>query len=173
MIQRPLVIAAIVVGLAGCSSNPSTKSSTKSTSPSGSPAATAAPSPGSTAAPAKSAGKLSDCTAVKEAFASLNVNWQLVVQLPKQPNVAAWKDLPVGSLGSFADQVAAMRALEPYDPDAKASVEFLQGASDLVTSGLNGDESAKDAITTYLGSDLTKNLLRMVPLGQALTAAGC
>jgi hypothetical protein len=158
----------MVLVLAGCGSDAVSTKASRGSDAGSSTAATAATG-------LKSGGPLSaaECTTVKETFASLNVNWQLVTQLRDEPDIKQWADIPIGTLDKMSEQIAALRVLEPFAADAKPSLDFIQGAADIVAKGRGGDSAAPAELKGYLTGDVVTVLMKMTTLGPASDAAGC
>ncbi len=154
----------VVVIVGGCSSSPSTKG------------ATAAGGSVAPAAQGVAGGEklgTDKCTPILAAMASLSVNWQLATQLRDKADVTEWSNLPIGTLDKMGDQVAVLRALEPYGPDVKQTLDLVKTAGDIVVKGRSGDTAAPAALKALLPGELTTVLLKMAPLGQSLSDAGC
>jgi hypothetical protein len=49
----------------------------------------------------------------------------------------------------------------------------MSGANDIVARGLGGDANAQDDLKTYLGTDVTANVGKQLPLSIAYQNAGC
>jgi hypothetical protein len=156
------VVAAVII-TAGCSSSPVTKG------------ATAASAAGAAAQETATGDTLSTdkCTPLRSAMASLNVNWQLASQLRDKADVAEWSNLPIGTLDKMGEQVAVLRTLEPYGAEVKPTLDLVQSAGDIIVKGRNGDTAAPAALKDLLPGELTSVLLKMAPLGQSLSDAGC
>jgi hypothetical protein len=144
----------------------------------GGPAATAAPS----GADATSAGAETtqqaagggdvDCAAMKTALPDILVNWQLVIGLSNSPTTE-WPKIPLGSLPKFGDQLAVVKAGLSSDADAVASLDYMSGANDIVTRGMGGDAAAQADLAAYMGTDISANVGKQLPISLAFSKAGC
>jgi hypothetical protein len=161
---------AVLALIAGCSKD--LESSRKPTG-NGAVAQPTQPEPASPSQSAPPTVTEDRCTAMNEALAGLNINWQLVGQLQDQPDVRKWAGLPLGDLDKLGDQVAALRDLERRDPDAKAALDFVAGAGEIVAGGIGGDDSAPAALKQYLQGDLATVVLKTSPIAKAFGESGC
>lgn len=100
------------------------------------------------------------------------VNWQVVIGLSNS-DVASWATTPIGTLAQFGDQLKLLTAALGSDADAAASLKFMTGANDIVVRGVGGDASAKADLATYLGTDISANIQKQLPLSIAYNKAGC
>jgi hypothetical protein len=152
----------------GCSSSPAAKDVTAA---SAAGAASEAPSAGDKLPTDKLS--TDKCSPILAEMASLNVNWQLATQLRDKADVTEWSHLPIGTLDKMGEQVAALRVLEPYGADVKPTLDLIQSAGDIIAKGRGGDTAAPAALKALLPGELTSVLLKMAPLGQSLSEAGC
>jgi len=113
-----------------------------------------------------------DCAAVKDAYAKLIVNTQILVQLPNTADVAAWPT-DIGTMSEFGAQLEQLAAAVGSNADAAAAVAFYQGANDIAERGYGGDNTAVADLAAYLGTDLTAVISKQVPIGVALSTLGC
>jgi hypothetical protein len=126
---------------------------------------------GETTPPAASGGSV-DCAALKTNLAGILINWQVVLGLS---NVAAteWASTPIGSIGKFGDELAAVNAALGGEADAAASLTYMSGANDIVVRGVGGDSTAQADLTKYLGTDISANISKQIPLATAEEKVGC
>ncbi len=113
-----------------------------------------------------------DCAALKNALASMIVNWQVVIGLTGSP-VSEWSQIPLGTIAQFGDQLATITAGLGSDADAADALSFMSGANDIVERGLGGDTSAQADLTTFMGSDVTASIGKQIPISMAYSNAGC
>ncbi|HEY7627034.1 MAG TPA: hypothetical protein VH761_08195 [Ilumatobacteraceae bacterium] len=113
-----------------------------------------------------------DCAALKDALANLSINWQVVIGLTNSPS-AEWAQIPIGSVDQFGDELAVVTAGLGNDADAAAALSYMSGANDIVVRGLGGDETAQGELTNYLGTDITANVGKQLPISIAYQNAGC
>ena len=174
MLRHPLAAVAIICGVLGaCGSDkpaatvggsglaPTTLGSGGDASPSGADATQ----------PAQAGGN-ADCDALKTPLADILVNWQLVIGLSNSPT-SEWANIPLGSLPKFGDQLAAAKAGLGSDADAAAALEYMSGANDIVARGLGGDAAAQADLASYMGTDVTANVSKQLPISIAFQKAGC
>ena len=157
-----------LLGACGSSSSSGSGQPTRTTAAGGGTADTKAPT-GSTQAPA--GGKV-DCATAKLAMTGMIINWQVVIGLAKSP-VSEWANVPIGTLPQFGAQLATLTGALGSDADAAASLKFMTGANDIVTRGRGGDTAAEADLNTYLGTDLTANITKQLPLSIAYSKLGC
>ena len=144
----------------------------------GGPNVTAAPSGadatsagGETTQPSQGGGNV-DCAAMKTALPDILVNWQLVIGLSNSPT-SEWATIPLGSLSKFGDQLAVVKAGLSGDADAVASLSYMSGANDIVARGIGGDAAAQADLAAYMGTDVTANVGKQLPISLAYSNAGC
>ncbi len=113
-----------------------------------------------------------DCAALKDAMASMLVNWQVVIGLSNTPT-SEWAQVPIGTISKFGDQLAAITAALGSDADAAAALSFMSGANDIVKRGLGGDAAAQADLTTYMGTDISASIGKQLPISLAFSNAGC
>jgi hypothetical protein len=167
-LPRFVAVAVLCGALVACGS------STKSGSPLGTrPATTVADGSGGSATtqPSTGGGK-ADCTGLKEAMASMLVNWQVEIGLGNV-DVSQWASTPIGTLSKFGDQLKLITAALGSDADAAKALQFMTGANDIVQRGIGGDATAKADLATYMGTDITANIQKQLPIGLAYEKAGC
>jgi hypothetical protein len=152
--------------LAACGSSSASKPA------SGTATTIAAGSGGQSTTQPPTGGGTADCASVKDAMASMLVNWQVVIGLANV-DVSQWASTPVGTLSKFGDQLKALTAALGSDGDAAAALKYMTGANDIVTRGVGGDASAKADLAAYMGTDITKNVEQQLPIGVAYQKAGC
>jgi hypothetical protein len=152
--------------------------SDKPTSQLGGPAVTALPSGadatssgGETTQPSQGGGT-ADCAAMKAALPDILVNWQLVIGLSNSPTTD-WPTIPLGSLPKFGDQLAVVKAGLSSNADAVASLDYMSGANDIVTRGMGGDAAAQADLAAYMGTDISANVGKQLPISLAYSNAGC
>jgi hypothetical protein len=109
---------------------------------------------------------------LKDALANLSINWQVVIGLTNSPS-AEWAQIPIGSVDQFGDELAVVTAGLGNDADAAAALSYMSGANDIVVRGLGGDETAQGELTNYLGTDITANVGKQLPISIAYQNAGC
>ena len=117
-------------------------------------------------------GGAADCAAMKTALPDILVNWQLVIGLSRSPT-SEWPTIPLGSLPKFGDQLAVVKAGLGSDADAVASLEYMSGANDIVARGMGGDTAAQADLAAYMGTDITANVGKQLPISLAYSKAGC
>jgi len=113
-----------------------------------------------------------DCAALKDAYARVVVNTQILAQLPNTADVAQWPT-DIGTMSEFGAQLEQLAAAVGSNADAAAAVAFYQGANDIAQRGYGGDASAVADLAAYLGSDLTAVISQQVPIATALSTVGC
>ena len=171
--HRPLIatLAIACTALGACSSDKPIDKATTTTAAQASAGTTGGAGGAVTQPSAAPSGGSGDCAAGKEAFAGIIVNWQVVIGFSRIPT-SEWSTT-IGTLGQFADQIAAVRAVVGGDADAAASLDFMQGANDIVARGLGGDSTAGDDLAKYMGTDTSANINKQVPIAIAYDNAGC
>ena len=113
-----------------------------------------------------------DCTALKTNLADIVVNWQLVIGLSNSPT-SEWKQIPLGSLPKFGDQLAAVKTALGSDANATTALSYMSGANDIVARGLGGDSAAQADLAAYMGTDIAANVGKQLPISIAFQNAGC
>ncbi len=113
-----------------------------------------------------------DCAALKDAITGLTINWQIVLGLSNS-ETSEWATLPIGTLPDLGNQIATLSAALSGDSDAVDALAYMKGAADIVDRGRGGDAAAKDDLAAYLGTDLTANVSKQVPIGIAFSNLGC
>lgn len=121
--------------------------------------------------PATATGNV-DCAGLKDALASMLVNWQVVIGLSNSPT-SEWAQIPLGTIPKFGDQLATITAALGKDADAAAALSFMSGANDIVARGLGGDSAAQADLATYMGADISANVGKQLPISLAYSNAGC
>ena len=134
-------------------------------------AADATSAGGETTQPSQGGGAV-DCAAMKTALPDILVNWQLVIGLSNSPT-SEWATIPLGSLPKFGDQLAVVKAGLSSDADAVASLSYMSGANDIVARGIGGDAAAQADLAAYMGTDVTANVGKQLPISLAFSNAGC
>ena len=113
-----------------------------------------------------------DCAALKDALASMLINWQVVIGLSNTP-ASEWAKVPIGTISKFGDQLAAITAALGSDADAAAALSFMSGANDIVQRGLGGDTAAQADLAKYMGADISASIGKQLPISLAYSNAGC
>jgi hypothetical protein len=113
-----------------------------------------------------------DCTSLKDNLANMTINWQVVIGLTNSPS-SEWAQIPLGSIAKFGDQLAVITAALGSDGDAAEALSFMSGANDIVQRGLGGDAAAQADLTAYMGTDVTANISKQIPIVTAYQNAGC
>lgn len=180
-----LATSLLVGGLAACSSSSDDTTADTTAAP---VATDAAPSESAatdavttdSAAPASDAASdaggapaADDCAAMTTAFGDIIVNWQLIVGFSLKPDVKEWANISVGSVPKFGEQVALLKASLAEDSPSQEAVGYLEGANAIVQKGLAGDAAAGPELAAYIGTDITKALLKTTPIGEAMRAKKC
>jgi hypothetical protein len=166
-IPRFVAVAVLSGALVACGSSSSSKPGA-----SGTPTTIAAGSGGSATTQAATGGGKADCTGLKDAMASMLVNWQVEIGLGNV-DVSQWASTPIGTLSKFGDQLKLITAALGSDADAAKALQFMTGANDIVQRGIGGDATAKADLATYMGTDITANIQKQLPIGLAYEKAGC
>jgi hypothetical protein len=169
-----LVIACCVLGACGSDKPAATASgSTGAQASSVTSAATpaTAASGADTTQPAATGGNV-DCAALKTNLADMTINWQVVIGLSNTPT-SEWAQTPIGSITKFGDQLTAITAALSDDSDAADALSYMAGANDIVVRGLGGDSTAQADLATYMGTDITANVSKQLPISLAYSNAGC
>ncbi len=173
--RSPLAaIAVICWALVACGSDkPAASGGNATLAPASSDTSVVAATPAGADAtqPAAPGGKV-DCAGLQDDLASMIVNWQLVIGLSGSPTTE-WAQVPVGTLPKFGEQLAAINAALGSDADAAAALSFMSGANDIVQRGRGGDAAAQADLATYLGTDVSANLYKQLPISLAYSNAGC
>ncbi|MEO8265076.1 MAG: hypothetical protein ABI706_06130, partial [Ilumatobacteraceae bacterium] len=133
--------------------------------------AAATPAGADATQPPAASGKV-DCAGLKDALASMIVNWQVVIGLSNSPT-SEWAQIPIGTIAKFGDQLAAMTATLGSDADASDALSFMSGANDIVQRGLGGDTAAQADLATYMGADISASIGKQLPISLAYSNAGC
>jgi hypothetical protein len=113
-----------------------------------------------------------DCAALKNALASMLVNWQVVIGLTNSP-ASGWADIPLGTIPQFGAQLETITAALGSDAEATDALSFMSGANDIVQRGIGGDSAAQADLTTYMGTDVTANISKQIPISLAYEKLGC
>jgi hypothetical protein len=175
MLRHPLAVLAIICSVLGAcgSDKPAATGGNSSVAPPtlANSGVAASSSGGDTTQPAQAGGN-ADCAAMKTPLADILVNWQLVIGLSSSPT-SEWTNIPLGSLSKFGDQLAAVKAGLGSDADAAAALEYMSGANDIVARGLGGDAAAQADLAAYMGTDVTANVGKQLPISIAFSKAGC
>lgn len=167
MVRRGVLVAFLLAGaLSACSSDSDSK-----------PSGTVAPIASDSPAPAptgdgSSSGAALDCGALEPLVSGVIVNIQIIAQLPAQTDVAQWTT-GIGSMPEFGSQLDALAVLVPFDGGVAEQLDFFRGANEIAQRGYAGDTAAPAELGAYLGPDMSATLMRQLPLGKALAAAGC
>jgi len=167
--------AALLAGtclLLGCSSDNKSSSANTDSSAVRSDDQSSSSTPATDGTPLSSASGDADCAALKDDLANLIVNWQLVLGLANSPT-SAWGQIPLGTLDKFGLQLDELKGALAEDADAVAALSFMSGANDIVTRGVGGDTTAQADLNTYLGTDLTANVSKQVPISIAFDKIRC
>lgn len=174
LLRHPLTAAVLVCfALGACGSDKPSATASGSTltqASSATPAGTVA-SGGDTTQPAAAGGNV-DCAALKTNLADMTINWQVVIGLSKTPT-SEWPQTPIGSITKFGDQLTAITAALSDDSEAADALSYMAGANDIVARGLGGDSTAQADLATYLGTDITANVSKQLPISLAYSNAGC
>ncbi len=165
--RRPLAALLVVVALGACSS--SKPAATASTSTIARPSSNTSAAAGTQ--PQSAPGNV-DCATLKTALADILVNWQLVIGFVNSPSTD-WAQVPLGSVTKFGDQLATVKAALGSDANAAAALSFMSGANDIVARGLGGDAAAQTDLAQYIGTDVTANVGKQLPISLAYQNAGC
>lgn len=113
-----------------------------------------------------------DCTALKDAYARVIVNTQILAQLPNTADVAQWPT-DIGTMPQFGAQLEQLAAAVGSDADAAAAIAFYQEANDIAQRGYGGDSSAVADLAAFLGTDVAAVLSKQVPIATAVSTLGC
>jgi len=113
-----------------------------------------------------------DCTALKVDITDMTINWQVVLGLVNSPT-SEWAAIPIGTLPKFGDQLAELTASLSGDSAATDALSYMKGANDIVVRGVGGDTAAQADLGSYLGTDITANVSKQVPISVAYQNAGC
>ena len=169
-----LATLAVVLGLAACGSNGG-KDASSIEAATATVAAAAGSSDASITETTSAEGTAArvDCVAVKSAEASMIVDWQLVVGFSRSPDVATWSKVPIGDLPKFASQLEVLKTQLGSDSAAVEAINFMAGANEIAQKGIGGDVTAADELKQYLGTDVTKVLLKQSAIGLAASGIGC
>ena len=166
--RRPLAALAIICCvLVACGSDKPAATVSRSTV-----AQAPANSSGGDATQPPSVGGDVDCAGLKVNLADMLVNWQVVIGLSNSPS-SDWAQIPVGSVGKFGDQLAAITAALGSDSAAAAALSYMSGANDIVKRGLGGDAAAQADLAAYMGTDIGANVGKQLPISIAYQNAGC
>jgi hypothetical protein len=175
MLRLPLAGLAIACGVLGaCDSDKpaATGANSSVTAPTLADSGGDASTSGAAATQPAQAGGNADCAAMKTNMADILVNWQLVIGLSSSPT-SEWTNIPLGSLSKFGDQLAAVQSALGSDANAAAALEYMSGANDIVARGLGGDAAAQADLAAYMGTDVTANVGKQLPISIAFSKAGC
>ena len=164
--RRVVAVVLLATVLTACSSDSDSKSSGTVA-----PVASDSPAPVATG-DGSSSGAALDCGALEPLVGSVIVNIQILAQLPGQTDVTQWP-VGIGTMPEFGTQLDALAVLVPFDGGVAEQLDFFRGANEIAQRGYAGDTAAPAELGTYLGSDITAVLTRQVPIGSALSAAGC
>jgi len=170
-IPRFVAVAVLSGALVACgSSNTDFPAGTKAstTIAAGSGGATG----GAATTQAPTGGGTADCAGLKDALASMLVNWQVEIGL-RNVDVSQWSTTPIGTLSKFGDQLKVLSAALSGDADAAKALQFMTGANDIVQKGIGGDAAAKADLATYMGTDIAALVQKQIPIGTAYDKAGC
>jgi hypothetical protein len=174
LIRRPLaalIIACCVLG--ACSSDkPAAKKASSANTAQESSDSSGSDTAGEDATQPPAAGGDVDCAALQLNLADILVNWQVVLGLSNS-EPSEWAKIPLGSLPKFGDQLIAVTAALGSDTDAANSLTYMSGANDIVQRGVGGDATAKADLAAYLGTDVTANISKQIPISIAYENAGC
>ena len=174
MLRHPLAALAITCSVLGAcgSDKPAVTVGGSSLAPTTVGDSGDASSSGGAATQPPQAGGNADCDALKTPLGDILVNWQLVIGLSNSPT-SEWGNIPLGSLPKFGDQLAAVKAGLGSDANAAAALDYMSGANDIVARGLGGDAAAQADLAAYMGTDVTANVSKQLPISIAFSNAGC
>jgi hypothetical protein len=113
-----------------------------------------------------------DCEALTTALADLSVSWQVVIGLVNSPS-SEWAGIPLGNVKELGNKLAVVTAALGSDADAASALSFMSGANDIVVRGFGGDAAAQADLTAYLGTDVTANVSKQIPIATAYQNVGC
>ena len=168
LFRAPLAALAIICcGLVACGSDKPAASGGNATV-----AQASSDTSGVAATQPPAAGGDVDCAALKDAMASMLVNWQVVIGLSNTP-ASEWAQVPIGTIPKFGDQLATITAALGSNADAAGALSFMSGANDIVKRGIGGDSAAQADLTTYMGTDISASIGKQLPISIAFSNAGC
>lgn len=113
-----------------------------------------------------------DCAALNTSLTNLTVNWQVVIGLVTIPT-SGWTSVPLGTLETFGDDIAAVQAVLGNNSQAAGALQYMADANDIVQRGLGGDDAAQADLTTAIGTDAGVNVNKQIPIALAADQAGC
>lgn len=169
-VHRHFLVASVILAvglLAACGSDKPAASGGQSTNAPASPATVA-----SVAATQPAPSSKVDCEALRLTLADINVNWQVVIGLANAPTTE-WTNLPIGTMPKFADQLTSAKLALGSDADAASALDYMSGADDIAQRGIGGDAKAQADLASYLGSDVTADVGKQLPIALAFTKVGC
>ncbi len=171
MLRRRLAALAIICSMLGACGSDKPAATVGGSSVAPSTLGDVASSGADATQPAPASGN-ADCAALKTNLADILVNWQLVIGLSNSPT-SEWTTIPLGSLPKFGDQLAAVNAGLGSDANAAAALSYMSGANDIVVRGFGGDSAAQADLTAYMGTDISANVGKQLPISIAYQNAGC